>query len=708
MKNSKTKKAIEKFSSRNVHKRRGKEKAKRELMRAVMETNVNAESVKLSVALDRGRRGRVSPAVMRDEILARGVFSASKSGYGFVSLLECEEERDVFIPEDKTLGAIDGDLVEIIYHKYKSRFGEEKTEGRVKKIVEFGRRTVIGTVSDDGFLYQRKKGRRNILLLPDDSKINLMPKILNPEEAEIGDKVLVKLIRGNGRFIDAEILSNFGNTYSKKANYEAILAESEIPLEFSKEALAEAEFFSSAPISDEGRVDRRGEIIFTIDGKGAKDLDDAVSLKKLKGGEWQLGVHIADVSYYVRERGHLDRAVMARGTSVYFTDKVVPMLPPAISNGAASLNMGEDKLAMSAIIRLSASGEIISVRLEPTVIKSRMRGVYEEVNEIYSGKASSEILKKYKEVIPTLKKMHELYLVLKQKSEGRGALSLESSEAEIVLDKDGIPIDIIKRERGDAEMLIEQFMLTANEAVAKYLSDKKVPCVYRIHENPPPEKLSELLTFSKNLGLDISGISTEAVESGELTRLLSEARKKGIATPLSYTMLRSMAKAKYSDVRAPHFGLGIEYYCHFTSPIRRLSDLATHRIIRRVLFEGKRPELYASYAKRAAAAASDAELRAMAAERRIENLYKVIYMERFIGRSFRAFINSVTSFGFFAELENTVEGLVPISELPGVFTYDENNISLRSRDVIYRIGDEVTVVLEEADIIRGKLRFSVV
>lgn len=708
MKSSKTKRAIEKFSSRNVHKRRGKEKAKRELMKAVMETNVNAESVKLSVALDKGRRGRTGQSVMRDEIIARGVFSASKSGYGFVSLIDADSERDIFIPEDRTFGAIDGDLVEIIYHKYKSRFGEEKTEGRVKKIVEFGRRTIIGTVSDDGFLYQRKRGRRNIILLPDDSKVSLMPKIINPAAAEIGDKVLVKLIRGAGRFVDAEIISNFGNTYSKEANYEAILKESEIPVDFSKEALLEAEFFANAPVLYEGRVDRRGDMIFTIDGRGAKDLDDAVSLKKLKGGAWQLGVHIADVSYYVKERGHLDRAVMARGTSVYFADKVVPMLPPAISNGAASLNMGEDKFAISAIIKLSGSGEILSVRLEPTVIRSRMRGVYEEVNEIFSGKASNEILKKYKEVTPTLMKMRELYLVLKKKSEARGALNLDSAEAEIILDKDGLPVDIVRRERGDGEMLIEQFMLTANEAVAKHLSDEKVPCVYRVHENPPPEKLSELLTFCHNLGLDTSVVSKESVESGDLAKLLSEARKKGLSTPVSYTMLRSMAKAKYSDARVRHFGLGIDYYCHFTSPIRRLSDLATHRIIRRVLFEGKRPELYSSYAKRAAAAASEAELRAMGAERKIENLYKVLYMEKYIGKSFKAIINSVTAFGFFAELENTVEGLVPVSELPGVFIFDEKNLSLRSRDVIYRIGDEVTVVLEEADIIRGKLRFSVV
>ena len=707
MKNNKSKKALSKFASRSVHKRRGREKAKEELMRAVMETNVGFDSLKLIDAVDRGRRGRVSSKAFRDEIIVRGVFSSSKSGYGFVAPESCEAERDIFIPEDKTLGAIDGDLVEIIYHKYSNRFGEEKTEGRVKKILEYGRKTIVGTIDEEsGFLSGHRRRHRRIILLPDDSKLFIRPAVLNDEGVRLGDKVLARIVRNQG-LVCCEVIENFGNTYTKEANYSAILAESEIPVEFSKEALAEAEFFASMPLSEDGRVDRRGEVIFTIDGAGAKDLDDAVSLKKLKGGCWQLGVHIADVSNYVKERGHLDRSVMQRGTSVYFTDKVIPMLPPVISNGVSSLNMGEDKLTLSAIIKLSPTGDILSTKLEASIIRSRMRGVYDEVNKILNGEASGEILKKYKEVIPTLQKMHELYLVLKSKSETRGALELESQEAEIILSSDGKPIDIQKRERGDAEKLIEQFMLCANEAVARLLSEKTIPCVYRVHENPPPEKLSEFLVFCHNLGFDTSLISREKSEAKDFSALLAQAAQKGISTPVSYTMLRSMAKAKYSDKRSAHFGLGIDCYCHFTSPIRRLSDLATHRIIHKVLLEGKRAELYSGYAKRAAAAATEAELRAVGAERRIENLYKVIYMEQFIGMTFDALISSVTSFGFFAELDNTCEGLVPISELPGMFIFDEKNLTLRSRDVIYRLGDRVRVRLEEADIIKGKLRFSV-
>ena len=418
--------------------------------------------------------------------------------------------------------------------------------------------------------------------------------------------------------------------------------------------------------------------------------------------------HIADVSHYVRERTHLDRAVMARGTSVYFTDKVVPMLPKSLSNGACSLNVGEDKYALSAIIRISKSGEIVNTEITPSVIKSSVRGVYSEVNAIFENRADEGVLEKYKKIIPTLEKMHSLYLILKEKSEKRGALELDSPEAEIVLDDLGVPVDITKRERGDAEKLIEQFMLMANEAVAAKLYDAKIPCVFRVHEPPPPEKLGEFLNFAHNMGFDTSYISREKCEPCDFKHLLDDSFEKGLSIPISYSMLRAMSKAKYSHERGDHFGLALSKYCHFTSPIRRLSDLATHRIIHKVLFEGKRPELYSSYAKRAAAAASEAELRALAAERRIDNLYKVIFMQDRIGEEFDAVVSSITSFGLFCMPDNTCEGLVPISELGAVFSFDEKNLALRSRDVIYRLGDKLRVRLEEADIIRGKLRYSIV
>ena len=675
-------------------------------MRAVRECNVDATGVRINISEDEGRRARVSSRRMHDEISAVGTFSSSRSGFGFVSIEG--RERDVFIPAEKTLGAIEGDTVEVIYHEYRNYLGEEKTEGRVKQIVAKSRGFVVGTVDEERVQLRRGGAAlKRLILVPDDPKLHSSFRIRVSEGARPGDKVECKIIRIAGRGEqECDVVANFGRADTLGANYESVLAECEIPTDFTKEELAEAEFFASLPISEEGRV-RRKEIIFTIDGESAKDLDDAVSLRRIKGG-YQLGVHIADVSHYIKERSHLDRAVMSRGTSVYFTDKVVPMLPRSLSNGACSLNAGEEKYTLSAIINLDEGGEIRSCKIEPSIIVSRVRGVYSEVNKIFDGVADADTRVKYKEVIPTLERMRELYLILLERTRRRGYVELETREAEIVLNEDGAPVDVIVRERGDAERLIEQFMLIANEAVARLLSDSEIPCVYRVHDLPPPEKLSDFLGYAHSLGFNTSLISHERQSPEDFAALLRAADARGILPQVSYAMLRAMSKARYSDERRDHFGLALTHYCHFTSPIRRLSDLATHRIIHKVLIEGKRAEAYTKYAKRAAAAATECELRAITAERRIENLYKVLFMRDRIGEEFDATINSITSFGFFAELDNTCEGLVPISELPGMFIFDEKNLTLRSRSRIYRIADRVRVRLVEADMARGKLRFDVV
>ena len=698
------KKDFDKFTKRNVHKRRSKEAARRELMKAVNEIGVKCDGVKLGTFVESGRRSHAYRERGREEIVTRGIFRGSKSAFGFVSLEEGGD--DIFIPAGNIHGAIDGDFVEISYHKYKNYEGEEKTEGKIRKIIEYGRRTVIGTIDEEYWRHGRRLVRQ-LYIQPDDTKVMLRPIVVDSLGAKIGDKVEV-LIKRDSIPLTCEVIRIFGDTESVGANYEAILAECEIITDFTPDELSCAESLASEEISLDGRADRRGEIIFTIDGEGAKDLDDAVSLRRLPGGKWRLGVHIADVSHYVSERTPLDRCVMARGTSVYFIDKVVPMLPAALSNGACSLNCGEEKYTLSAIIDLDAEGNIIDTSLEQSVIVSRVRGVYSEVNKLFSGDADSNIKKKYKEVLPTLRKMHELYHVLLERSNRRGAIDFDSDEAEIILDSSGLPIDIVRRERGDAERMIEQFMLTANEAVATYLSDRSIPCVYRIHEQPPKENFESFLSYAESLGLDTRNISRDEPTPRQLSDLLTLAEKKGIAFAVSYTMLRAMAKARYSEKQERHFGLGIEKYCHFTSPIRRLSDLATHRIIKKVLFEGKRAEQYSSYARRAAVAATDGELRAINAERKIEDLYKVLYMSEHVGEEFCAVVSSVTSFGLFCMLDNTCEGLVPISEMDGVFTFDERNLTLKSRYEVYRVADMLRVKLEETNLIRGKLRFSIV
>ncbi len=691
-----------KFAKRNTHKRRSKDAARRELLKCVNEVESSYSDFKVRDSYDTGKRGYQKQAHRQSNISARGIFSSSKYGFGFVKVEGVE--RDVFIPEHKTLGAIDGDLVEISYHTYKGYNNEEKTEGRVTEIIEYGREFVIGTLDEEIYRHGRRS-YHSFIIIPDDPKLAVTPYVSDPKEAGIGEKVIARLVR-HASGLECIITEKLGHTESKEANYAAILAECGIETEFSTEELEDAERLAKKPLSDEDRT-RFDDIIFTIDGEGAKDLDDAVSVKKTDLG-YTLGVHIADVSEYVTERTPLDRCAMARGTSVYFVDKVVPMLPPALSNGACSLNAGEEKYTLSAVISLDKNGEILSTEISRSIIKSQVRGVYSEVNKILASEADSKLNEKYSSVLPSLKIMEELYKILLKKRKAAGYIDFDTDESVIILDADGLPTGVERRERGVSERIIEQFMLTANEAVATLLNEKGIPCVYRIHEEPPKDKLTEFLNFVHNLGFDATVINEREVSPRTLQNLLSLAEERGNFPQISRAMLRAMAKAKYSSEQHPHFGLGMEKYCHFTSPIRRLSDLATHRIIKRVLIEGKRPESYASFARRAAAAATDSELRAEEAERRIENLYKALYMAEHLGEEFPAVISSVTSFGIFCELENTCEGLVPISEMPGEFVFDEKTLTLRSRDMSYHIADSLTVLLEEVDIIRGKIRFSIV
>ena len=696
------KKDFSKFTKRNVHKRRSKEEARRELLRALNQCGVSYDGVKIRESDDRGGHRRREE---KEDILAKGIFSGSSGGYGFVSLEEGGD--DIFIPAGNHKGAIDGDFVEIAYHKFKSREGREKTEGRVLKIIEYGRKNVIGRLCEEMTRHGRRYFR-NFYVMPDDRKIMLRPAVRDLGGARLDDKVEALILRDGSAHPQCDIIRIFGADDTREANYDAILADCGIVTDFTPEELSEAERLSAEPLSREGREDLTDEVIFTIDGAGAKDLDDAISLRRLSGGGWRLGVHIADVSNYVTERTPLDRCAMQRGSSVYFTDKVVPMLPPALSNGACSLNSGEDKYTISAFISLDSLGEIKSVRLAPTVIRSRVRGVYSEVNDLLSGKASAEIKKKYAPVKPTLEKMRELYHILEEKSQKRGAIDFDSDEAVILLDDNGEPVSIEKRERGLSERIIEQFMITANEAVARHLSEQGIPCVYRVHEAPPADAFESFLSYLDSLGFKTLHLRKGKPDARTLSALLDEANERGLGEAVSYTMLRSMAKAKYSEVREAHFGLGIEFYCHFTSPIRRLSDLATHRIIKKTLAEGKRPESYSGYARRAAAAATEAELRALSAERKIENLYKCIFMSEHIGEIFPAKISSITSFGMFAMLDNTCEGLIPISEMEGVFTFDERTVTMRSLYKSYHLADDISVRVEECDVVRGKIRFSIV
>lgn len=690
-----TNKSFNKFTSRSNL----RQKRKNALLKAVEETGVGARALKVKFTEEPyPRRSNTR------DISAVGLFRESRSGYGFVTVEG--EDRDIFIPESNVGAALGGDTVAIKYHKFFSATGEEKTEGRITEVLETGKKNVIGIVDNDVVRIGRRRINR-LFIDVDDAMIKRRVYLRESAGAFPGEKVMAKLVRGGiySYELTADVISIFGDAESKDANYLAILEECEIDTDFSSEELRGAEDAANEKISYEGRV-KRDEVIFTIDSESAKDLDDAISLVRNTDGGFTLGVHIADVSHYVKEKTALDRLVTARGTSVYFTDKVVPMLPESLSNGACSLNPGEEKYTLSAIITLDKKGEIIGCNIERSVIVSKVKGIYSEINRLFDGEKDAALTEKYADCLDTLSDMHELYLILDKKARQRGYVELDSPEAAIILDVDGAVADIVKRERGDSEKMIEQFMLTANEAVATLLYNSEIPCVYRVHEDPPSDKFSEFLTYAMNLGLDSYKIDAESCQPRELAALIDEAKERGIGEAVSYACLRAMSKASYSDVRHRHFGLGIENYCHFTSPIRRLSDLATHRIINKVIFEGKQKEKYRGYAKRAAAAATDAELRAQNAERRIENLYKVLYMKERVGEIFEASVSSVATFGIFATLDNTCEGLIPMSTLDTAFVYDEKNLTVRDNKTFFRIGDRISVKLEEADVSSGKLRFS--
>ncbi len=636
--------------------------------------------------------------------VAVGVFSASDRGFGFVRTEG--RARDIFIPAGNTAGALSGDTVEVRFRTY--MWGEEeKTEGRVTRITQ-PVRTVIGTVTvfeDPSF--GKHRTLRRYTLLPDDRRIRMTPYIDDLGGARLGDKVALKLNRTSPSYISGRVTRVYGPSDGQAGNYAAILDSCGIETDFSSEALQVAERAACRPIDYENRTDFRRQIVFTMDGADAKDLDDALSVRRLPDGTFLLYVHIADVSYYVDERTALDRAAMSRGTSVYFTDRVVPMLPPVLSNGVCSLNAGEDRAVLSACLRVAKNGEILSVRILPAVIRSRLRGVYSEVNDVLDKGKDSDYYKKYKPVLSQLYALCHIYSIRKAYMQARGAMELESAEAVILLDEKGDPCDIQRRERGLSEEIIEQCMLAAGEAVAQYMSRRGIPCVYRTHTPPPEPQMRELLPYLQGLGLDIRGMDPAAATQQQLSRLLSDAQRRGLSLPVGYRILRSMAKATYRPSPSPHFGIAAPLYCHFTSPIRRVSDLAVHRLLRRVDMGGAPAQKYGAYAARAAAAATDGELRATEAERRIEELYKALYMRNFIGTVFDATVTSVAACGLFCTLDNTCTGLLPVESLGDVYMFDEPTLTLRSRSHMYRIGDKLSVRLVHVDVSGGKLQFAV-
>ncbi len=609
-------------------------------------------------------------------------------------------DNKFFVDVDDTAGAMNGDEVAVrVFPSDGSACVLDVTKRMTEKM--------IGTIVRD------ERYDPEFYLEPEDSKIRFEFAIVG-SDGEIafsdGDKAEMR-ITYYPEYADSQgegiITQVFGNGESVDANYKAVLYSHGIQTEFSDKAIKEAKEIVASEIAPCGRVDLRDELIITLDGADAKDLDDAISVKRTERG-YILGVHIADVSHYVRKGSAVDAEAYSRGTSVYFTDKVVPMLPKEISNGICSLDSGSDKYALSAMIELDRFGEIKACELKKSIIRSKIRGVYSEFNSLVSGEADDAVSEKYSAVIgEPLETMLELYRILRRKNEQRGALELESSESAILLGADGLPTDIILRDRGEGERLIEQFMLCANEAVAMWLTERDLPCVYRVHEAPNKEKVTDFVKFSQALGISTGYVKYEAMTPAYFGRILDKARALDLAAPVSYMLLRTMSKAKYSEKNIGHFGLASKNYCHFTSPIRRYPDLAVHRIISLVLegCDSRKIKSEFSDIVTIAKECSETEIRAMETERDIEDLYKCLYLRRFEGEELDARISSVTSFGIFCMTDFMCEGLVPLNTMPGRFYFDKEALTLTSNSERYKLGDRVKIKVAHVDISARKAEF---
>ena len=530
---------------------------------------------------------------------------------------------------------------------------------------------------------------------------------------KVGEKVAFSIKKRGERHFDhtVAIADAFGSAEDAKSSAEAYMLVNGLHTEFPDEVLAEtAKLDISEPDPDEAarRLDLRGEPIFTIDGADTKDIDDAVSIAKTDGG-YKLGVHIADVSHYVKKGSELDKEAFYRGTSIYYADRVVPMLPKELSNGICSLNPNVDRLAFSCLMEISASGKLLSYRFEKTVIRSRVKGVYSEVNKILDGTADSAVKEKYARVIERIPIMRELALILEKNRIERGSPEIDTLEPKIITDENGICVDVKVRERGAAERIIEEFMLMANNSAAALAMKEKIPFVYRVHEPPTVEKLTLLNETLTALGIDPQGIGEKSA-AGDLARIIADNKNSDKYNVINTIVLRTMMKARYSEEPLGHYGLVMPEYAHFTSPIRRYADLSIHRILTDYVYALSNEKLckkYAKFAAESALRASNTELSAVRCERECENFYMAEYMKKHIGEEFDGFISGVSPSGVFVELDSTVEGMVSVSALP-LGEYDVQHgviLTGAANGQVFTVGDKVRVKCVNVNVNGGFIDF---
>lgn len=641
----------------------------------------------------------------KDQVTVTGIFRANKAGFGFVSIDEAEE--DLFIGRNDVGHAVDGDTVEVAIKKVANRLKGTAAEARVVKIVEHSLKTVVGRfVLDDEkppYIGYIKSKNQKIT-----QKIYIKKEPIVLDGTEIIKVAIEKYPTRRYDYLVASVEDVIGHQDDVGIDVLEVLESMDIVSEFPDAVLKEAQSVPDTPSEKDliGRVDLRKEVTFTIDGSDAKDLDDAVHIKLLDNGNFELGVHIADVSYYVKEGSALDSEALARGTSVYVTDRVVPMLPERLSNGICSLNPNLDRLTQSAIMEIDKHGRVLHYQITQTVINTSFRMTYSDVNAIIAG--DKELTEQYDKIIPSIHYMVTLHKVLEKMRERRGALNFDTSEAKILVNDKGFPMDIVLRQRGLAERMIESFMLAANECVAEHFAKKNLPFIYRIHEEPKAEKLQKFMDYASIFGVSIQGTASKISQTA-LQDFMKKIEGQPGSDVLSMMLLRSMQQARYSEYNHGHYGLAAQYYTHFTSPIRRYPDLLVHRLVREYdKANSEKVEHFAQIIPEIASQTSSLERRAIDAERVVEAMKKAEYMEEYVGQEFTGVVSSVVKFGLFVELPNTIEGLIHMTTLPEFYQFNERTLSLHGEKSgkVFRVGQSIKVRVLKADKETGDIDFA--
>ncbi len=634
-----------------------------------------------------------NPGILTGKVLMNA------KGYAFIDIED--QDEDIYVSKDHLNGALNSDIVEV---QLLDKHTGQSTEGKVIRIIERGFHQVVGLIVE-------RKGK--LCCLSDDAKFKEIIQLDGLAKGVVaGHKVVVELTSYvyPYRGVIKKIL---GHKNDPGVDILSIVAKYDLNTEFPDEVMAEVDGISDHVLEEEykGRVDFRNEMIITIDGDDSMDFDDAISLRRLDK-HYLLGVHIADVSHYVKEGSPLDKEAIERGTSVYLVDRVIPMLPHKLSNGICSLNPDVDRLTISCMMEIDEFGEVLNHTIVPSVIHSKHRMTYRNVNRIYD--RDRDALREYSDIVDMLFAMKELADILREKRENKGAIDFNVNEAKIIVDKKGKAIDVALRERGISEHVIEEFMLAANETVAEHFYHLDIPFIYRVHEHPQKKKLQNFATIASKMGYQLRS-NLDNIYPKELSAFIEQARDTPEQTIISTLLLRCMQKARYDVQCLGHFGLADDYYTHFTSPIRRYPDLLVHRMITKYLFENhidaKTCEHFEKVLPDLAKSSSDREIDAMNCEREVNDMKMAEYMQKHIGETYEGIISSVTSFGFFVELPNTIEGLVHISSLnDDYYVYNDQYLMLIGERTghQYKMSDHVKVKVVSVNKLEGEIDFELV